>query len=738
MRAWYLFVLRHRWLVLGLCALLTGLALIPISQAVVATSFLELFLGESPEYEVYKKRARQFANDESFVIVYETRDPFSEEGRARIARVAGRVRALPDVRRVISLQDARKISFEEGRPIVAPHATLEELLEDPLYCGMLISKDGRWAVLYVEMELDPERAYDRAPELLRETLAVFEEEGYPPGSLLPGGLVAMVGEITYQTEYNLRTLFPLVVVVLVVIVLALFRRLAPVIVSVGVSLLGVLWCIGFATLLDPQLNVLISIVPTVVLVVAISDVIHLWSAYLNEVDRGLDRQEAIVTSASEVGKACLWTSATTFTGFLCLSLVPTPIFRIMGLALGMGVAVSLLLAMTLVPIVLSFLKTPRGTGRRRSWRGISGVLNLSSRLSTKHPRLVILAFALLVVVAGIGIWRLEIETDFHRRLSPDNEYLKNQHFIMERFSGMNTLDVYIKLLPSQDMMDPDLTVKAAEIRDRVQELPLVDRALSLLDVVEALRGAGATEEEIRGLFMLYALSGRDELKGAMDLKTRTFRIHVRLNGYGVRETKQAGDEIVRITREVLQERADVEVTGLTYVLGSWLDNFLAGQRRGMAVSFSVIAILMIVAFRSFRVGILSMIPNLFPLIVLVGYVGLFWDQVDSDIMMVVVMAIGIGVDDTIHFMMRYRLESQKTPDRTEALQRTFDFAGRAIIMTTVILALGFLPLALSEYFTLHMMGTLLPSAFVIALAADLLLVPAFASVGWMGFRPKRD
>ena len=118
---------------------------------------------------------------------------------------------------------------------------------------------------------------------------------------------------------------------------------------------------------------------------------------------------------------------------------------------------------------------------------------------------------------------------------------------------------------------------------------------------------------------------------------------------------------------------------------------------------------------------------------------ILWGEIDSDTMVVLMMAIGIGVDDTIHFLMRFRVESERTDDIAEAIQRTFDFAGRAIVMTTVILALGFLPFVMSDYYSTRIMGTLLPLALLVAMVADLLLVPALAQVGLLKFRqPSAD
>jgi predicted RND superfamily exporter protein len=171
------------------------------------------------------------------------------------------------------------------------------------------------------------------------------------------------------------------------------------------------------------------------------------------------------------------------------------------------------------------------------------------------------------------------------------------------------------------------------------------------------------------------------------------------------------------------------------LLGGWLDEIIAGQRNGVLASAGVIALMMVVGLRSLRVGLWSMLPNLLPLVVLFGGLALVWDPVDSDTLIVAMMALGIGVDDTVHFLMRYRLEAARSADTEVALARTFAFAGRAIVTTTVILGLGFLPLVAADYVPLSLVGLLLPTALVLALVADLLLVPALVRLGWMRFEP---
>jgi predicted RND superfamily exporter protein len=208
---------------------------------------------------------------------------------------------------------------------------------------------------------------------------------------------------------------------------------------------------------------------------------------------------------------------------------------------------------------------------------------------------------------------------------------------------------------------------------------------------------------------------------------------VRMNVGGVRESNRVAVAVEALARDTVGDAAEVEVTGASRLVGWWLDELLDGQSKGLVLTFVLITFMMIAGLRSLRMGLGSMIPNVLPLLAIAGYVGLAWEQVDSDTLAIGMMAIGIGVDDTIHFLMRYKIESKRSKDSAEALERTFAFAGRAIVMTTVILVVGFLPLALSGYLSISIVGTLLPAVLIIALAADLLTVPAMVRLGWIDF-----
>ena len=347
MAAYIRFILRHRLAVLAICAALTGLSVLSSSRAVVSSSLAELFLGESEEYREYSDRAGTFGSDQILLIGIDDPAFVTPAGEMKLRTAVRAVAALPFVTRVTSILDARRLGIAAGSD-----------RENPLLEGHLVSYDGRSTAVLVELTPEAAQAAERGPTIVRDVLDRFENAGYSPENLHRAGLVVAFAEVIRQTNFSITTIFPYVAVILLLVVYLMFRRLWPALISLGVGLIGVVWTMGFAILLQRQVNILVAGVPAVILIISFSDTVHLCSAYLLELAEKADKRSAILAASEDVGRACIYTSLTTFIGFVSLSLVPTPVFRMLGLVLDFGVAIALLLAMTLVPVILSYLKPP--------------------------------------------------------------------------------------------------------------------------------------------------------------------------------------------------------------------------------------------------------------------------------------------------------------------------------------------------------------------------------------------
>jgi len=756
------FVIRYRVIVLLLFVLITALSIAAWSRGVLSSTVGNLFLGESPAYKDYQEHIKQFGNDEIIVVAFEDTNLLSAPSIKRLQRTVKELKDHPEIGRVHSIIDAQDVKVVNG--VLTPENYVEKALEqprrakeilfelrtDPLLSGLLISKDGGHSAVVIQLKLDEERSAEIFPKIVEDVYRIFTENGFEREKLHRIGLIAVFGEAINQSQFQLQRLFPLVCVVLLTMVFIMFRRLWPVAITGVVALIGVVWTMGLAVLLFRNINILMAMAPGLIMIVAFSDVIHLCSSYLIELSHGQPKERAIEKACSEVGTACFYTSITTFAGFVSISLVPAPVARQLGLILGFGVAISLMIAVTLTPILFSLMKAPR-PWRVGATSKVQNLLDLLIKriagLTSKRPWVIVGVFVALIGLSAVGAAGFNIETDFSKRFSEDNSLTVDARYFAEHFDGTNYLDIFIEAAEKDGLLDPEVFSRIAAYRNALLDMPEVDKVLSFVDLIRAVhtqfhpekageKTLSLTQDELDDYILLLELSDDIDLGAMIDPDRRTMRMSAFLKDYGVIATHEVGQK-AEAQSEILGNKIQVQVTGLNYMLGDWLDYVLSGQKRSLVFAFIAITIIMVIGLRSVNAGVWAMIPNAIPLLVYFGYVGWFWDKIDSDALIVAIIAIGIGVDDTIHFLMRYKFEIERTNDIDKALEGSFHYSGRAIIITTVILALGFSPFALSDYFTVNILGTLVPGCLVVALTADLLLVPALVKLGAFRFRPSK-
>jgi hypothetical protein len=799
-------LLRWRISVLVLVSLITmACVTLVVQRAVLGNSLGELFLGEDPNYPIYRQDIRTFISDEVIIVALEDLDTLDPDTLTRLEKAVLTIKAIdeacppdaqePAAKRSIEMDDfeedeeeAQEVAFEPGRcPLVkrvdsvlnaqqiqmvvdefgertlvvrsfADEARahpnqkaelLQALRADPWVGeGSLISTNGQHGVVVIEIMPSEHRSAEFGPLLLDDIETALVREGFPVEQQHVVGFIAILSEALDTTNHTLETIFPFCALVLLIVVYLMFRRMWPVLLSLGVSLIAVAWTLGFSVLIDPKISIMHSMVPAVVLIVGFSDVIHLCSAYLIELGRTKTKHEALLSSCMDVGQACIYTSLTTFVGFLGLSFIPTPMFRLLGVILGFGVGIALLLAITLVPIAFSMMRTPK------PWRvGVTGkvqqyvdvAMKWVMRTTTEQPWLIIAISVFVLAGSAVGISQIQIEANLTDNFHKESQVQKDADFFNEHFVSSHVVNVFLKTEDHEGLLDPKLVAQIHALERKAETLDNVERVRSYVDLLahihdELTKGLDdnstlpSTRKQIAESMLLFEDKGGEGIDRLLDFDRKKALISVRLTKEGARSSRITGDEVTALLQDELGDSVEVRATSVIYLLGGWLDEIIAGQSRGLGVIFLIIAVMMAIGLRSVRIGLLSMIPNALPLLVLGGVLGLSYDEVDSDALFLAMLAIGVGVDDTIHFLMRYRIESERSTDPNHALERTFEFAGRAIVMTTITLALGFAPFALSDYFSIWILGVYLPLTLVVALLADLFLIPAMAQVGLIRFR----
>ncbi|MBM4372169.1 MAG: MMPL family transporter, partial [Deltaproteobacteria bacterium] len=605
------FLLRRRVVVLAVLVALTAASVWVLGRGVLATSLGALFLGDDPDYEVYKDRVLELGGDTVVLVGYEDEELLSRDSLDRLERATARIRAMPDVARVESLLDASRIHGADGmvritryaeearrHPERAP-ALLADLTQDPLYRDLLVTADGRHAAVLVELPVDDSRPVEREPLIVEEVLQAFRDEGFPAERLHRTGIVSLMAELMHQAQLNLTRIFPATALVLLLVVWLMFRRLWPALITTGVGAISVLWTMALAVLLDPNINIMVALVPAVMLIVSFSDVIHLCSAYLLEAGRCPTRDEAILRAGVDVGRACYYTSITTFAGFISMIFIPAPVFRTLGIVLASGVAMALLLALTLTPVLFSLMPRPRAwkSEGSRVLRAVDSFLGVVRELTLARPWRVVALFAILGAAALAGSLAVTIDTSFEDRLRDDNPVSRDSAWFEERFSGAATLDLYVDAPEGGTLLEPGLLAAVARWQDRVEAEEGVDRALSLVTVLREIHRAmdpgrppGELPEDPRRLadyMLLLEMSGDDVgLDRLVTHGRETLRVGVRLaQGTPVREAHALGRRLEALAADLLPAGVRIEASGSLVLTGRWLERIVDGQRRGLGFAF---------------------------------------------------------------------------------------------------------------------------------------------------------
>jgi uncharacterized protein len=758
-------VLAHRLAALAVMGLLTVLAGLSLTRAVVRTSMTAIFFDEeSTSFKAYKAHVAQFGNDDVVVVAVETDDPLSPANLDRLEALHAKLEAHGDVARVTSLHTAAlqratddggtrflKIPKEARAAKDGGAALIRELQADEIAGGLVLGQDGKSFGVLIELTWDPARSVEVGDVVLDEIYAIFADVGYRPEQLHRAGLTSSMAEVLDQSRWHIEVLFPITVVVLLLVVYLIFGRLWPVFITGLAAGLAVVWTLGFAMVLDRDLHIMMTAVPCVVMIISFSDVIHLISAYLLELGDDKPKEEAIVAATADVGAACFLTSITTMVGFLSLSFVPTPVFQQFGITMGFGVVVAFVLAVTLVPILFSLMATPK------SWSlGVAGkvqglmdrVLDELASLTTRHPWPIIVAFVFLTAASVYGITLIEFDADVNSRLTADNPVRVDQRFFEEQYVGTSSIDIFVTAAQPGGLLEPDVFNAMAKLDRDVEALPGVDRVLGFPDLVrEAWRALlpdlppdkfiPLTKNGIAQLMIFVGQRSEDDLAPFVDFGRTRAHMVVYTKAQGVTVLHELGKQVQALADQHMGAGAKVEVTGIRYLFGAWVEFIIEGQRNGLLFSVFAIALLMMIGLRSIRAGLGSMLPNFLPLLVLFGVCGFVFDTTDTDTLILGMIAIGIGVDDTIHFLARLRIESDRTDDPAVAIRRTFRFSGRGIVITTALFVAGFAPFMMADYLTIQFFGTLLPMTFLVALATDVLLLPALVSVGLIRFQRRK-
>jgi len=745
---WGRWVVRYRWAALILCVLAAVAAATGGGRLTFANNYRVFFSGENPELVAYEAVQRVYSKNDNilFVVTPKSGKVFAAETLAAIEALTKLAWKIPYSRRVDSVSNFQ-YSRAKGDELIVTDlirnaksqtpaylaARRSEALLEPLLKNRLIPERTHVTGVNVTLQLPdnsndaPTKAVAHARELAKKI-----EAAHPSVSIRLTGVTLLSNAFTESSLKDGMTLIPVMFVVLVLIMWLLLRSVIGVIGTVAVIFLSIATAMGIAGYLGVALTPPSASAPIIIMTLAVADSIHFLVTMFSEMRAGRDRNAAIVESMRINLQPIVLTSVTTAIGFLSMNASDAPPFHDLGNITAIGVMAALVYSLVFLPALVAILPV-----RVRARNG--GQANLMDRLAEfvilrRRPLLWGMVAVVLALFAFIP--RIELDDQFVKYFDKSIQFRADTDYTQANLTGLYQFEFSVRAGP-KGVSDPYYLRQLDAFVAWLRAQPKIVHVSGLTDIMKRLNrnmhaddGAWyklpAKQTLAAQYLLLYEMSlpfGLD-LTDTIDIGKTSTRVVVTLKDVSAREMREMAAATNAWIAKNLRPEITASATGTSLMFANISERNIKGMLTGTIIALVLISGLLIVAFRSLRFGLISLIPNLIPAGMAFGAWGLLVGQVNMAVAVVTALTLGIVVDDTIHFLSKYlRARRERGAGPEDAVRYAFSTVGVALSVTTLILTAGFLILAQSSFALNSEMGLLTAITIVIALVVDFLLLP---------------
>lgn len=726
----------HPWLAASLVllvSLLLGWAALGVG---VHYEMEDFFPTDTPERRTFDRVREAFGpDDRTALVVLESATPLDTADFRAIDGLTRQLERLELLEEVVSPSNAQivvrrgddEITLEDAVPAakLSPErlALARESFSQPPFAGMLMAADFRVATIRCVMAATRTTSVDRQALLtaLEDLTRDFSQTsglrvrlaGYPIQRVMLSQAIAAEG----------GRLYPWVLAAMLLVLALALRSGVRAIFPLTVALLASLWTTGVMALADLPPNILGPAVYILIVVVGVSDGVHMLARYRKL--RGASGVDAAVRDTlRELAAPCLLTSLTTAAGFAALTLTGIPLVADFGVQVAVGVLAAYLVTLLLLPGFLK-LSDRRAASQPVASAGapLSGALDRLESLVRRRPRTLVGVSLLLLAVCGLGIFELRVNSPLLADLDPDHPVRQTNRFIEERLSGVILLDLIVEPMPGEDPYSQTAVERMERLATRLQgELDGVLLASSVADLLHQMRPLlkGVPDQAITGLLPTALLLADTETRRWIDFDTDLARVRVLIRDLPTQEALQLFEQIGVIYQSEVGQPLAGRLTGQGY-LGQIVNlRIVEHFQTSFLVALAAVFLLLLPALRSLRLALLSLLANLVPVVAVAGIMGWLGIELRYTSALVLSVIFGLAVDDTIHFLSQWRA----CPRGSDPLRYTFRRAGPGILLTSVVLVAGFGVLLAGDFVPNRVLGLLLCLTAVTAVLADLVLLPA--------------
>ena len=518
-----------------------------------------------------------------------------------------------------------------------------------------------------------------------------------------------------------------------------FRSFRATFISLIVVCIGVMWTFGILGLLGYEITVLTALIPPLIIVIGIPNCIFLINKYQHEVKSHGNKVKSLQRVITKVGNATLMTNVTTASGFATFILTESKLLKEFGIVASLSILAIFILCLLIIPIMYTFLPYPKERHLEHlNKRWIGGFVDWMERM-VKHKRITIYATAFILIMASmIGINQMIISGSLIEDMPKNKQFFKDIRFFEEEFNGIMPLEIMVDTKRKKGVMKLATLKRINELEELIDETPELSKPISVVSLVKYSKQAYfngnpkyyqlPTSQE-NSFILSYAKNSSsdvDLLKNFVDSTGQYARITTFMKDIGTDKMERIQENLQnKIDKVFPKERYEVTMTGKALVFQKGTKYLVRNLVISLTLAIILISLFMAYLFRSFRMIIVSLIPNLLPLLVTAGLMGYLGVPIKPSTILVFSIAFGISVDDTIHFLAKYRQELQANHWKIKksvyaALRET----GVSMFYTSIVLFFGFSVFTISSFGGTVALGALVSITLLFAMLSNLLLLPS--------------
>jgi hydrophobe/amphiphile efflux-3 (HAE3) family protein len=712
------------------CAAITVLLAWHLPRLSFKTTVYDLVIQDLDESQRYDQFLSQFGSDEIIRLVVKAEDIFDPATFAKVTQLSEAAGKIPGVIRVISLPEVKKSVDPTHQWDMKRFSAMLEPVE--VFQRNLISADHKTTIITLVLSAESDK--NAAIAAVRR---LFETTGKDL-RLYQTGIPLVSEALSEYTRQDFLHLTPITLIIISVLLVALFGNLQCLILPLSCVTLAGVWTFGLMAASGISVSMLTIIVPVFLIAVGTAYCMHICAEYLELVKAAPSAAAATRLTFHRVALPVALAVATTLIGIGSLAANRIAAIQEFAFFACFGMASVLVILFTFFPALLAWLPAP-GPGAAFT-SVIDGFIDKLLKgivdLTLKHRKTCLVAIGLVSLVCGIGMFRVRVETNPVAFFKQETPVSRNFHDIYRDMSGSFPINVVMAGNETDYFESPGHVADIARLQTFLDQLPGVDKTISLADYLKLVNYATnrfdpkfyALPEEGYELRMLMnnfkIILGNDLLMRFMNADYSRVNILMLTHIASSRDFIRTRDQIVAQAKTTFGEGMTLDVTGLGLVIAASSHLLTLGQVKSLAISLVLIFGVMVVLFVSSKVGLIAVVPNLFPILVNFGLMGLFEIPLSAATSMIASVAIGLAVDDTIHYLVRYNTEFKRDLNKDRAMRDTLMSVGRPIIFTSLTISLGFSVLIFSHFQPTAIFGFLMVVTMISALIGDIILLPA--------------